>query len=354
MKKILSLILGAAMVTSLAACGGGSSTGTTAAPAASSTTAAASAETKAAESGGSTAKATNFPTKAITDIVPTSAGGSTDLYNRLIGNYIEQYIGQPFVIENKTGGAQTIGVQAIADAKPDGYTIGVGWGASFGMRPYLLNVQYSIDDFKFICGVLEQKNCIIVRSDSEWNSLDDLTKAMKEKTLNYGAGSAASYQYAWAAYLMNQLGVTANMIPHDGDADTIVALQNGSVDWVCCETTSAVSALKSGDVKMIACLGDERDDHYPDVPSVTELGYKAALKHTMALVCPKDVPDENVEVLRSGIEQTLKNEEFMQKCNDSGYNVIYKEGDECREEAETMGEIIQQMIGEGVFGEVKK
>ncbi len=338
MKKILAAVLSTVMAISMAACSAAPPAAPVAAPAA-------EAKTEAPA-----APADDFPTKTILDIVPVSAGGSTDIINRLIGNYIEEYIGQPFVIENKTGGAQTIGVQAIADAKPDGYTIGVGWGASFGMRPFLLDVAYSVDDFAFICGVLEQKNAIIVRADSEWNTLDDLKAAMEKETLNYGAGAAASYQYAWACYMMNQMGVSANMIPHNGDADAIVALMGGAVDWVCCETTSAASQLKSGDVKMIACLGEERDDHYPDVPAVTELGYEAVLKHTMALVCPKDVPAERIEILRDGIEKVLQNEEFMKQCSEAGYNIVYKSGEDCRKEVDNMIEVVKPMIDAGIFG----
>lgn len=341
MKKLLSVLLLCAMVLSLVACG------SSAKPASSSSAAPASSTSSSLSEA---TKTDNFPTKVITDIVPTSAGGSTDLYQRLIGTFIEKYLGQGFVVENKTGGAQVIGVTAIRDAAPDGYTIGVGWGASFAMRPYLLDVPYKMDDFTFICGVLEQKSCIIVRGDSEWNTLEDLTNAMKAKTLNYGAGAAGSYQYAWASYMMHQLDVSANMIPHNGDADAIVALQGGAVDWVCCETTSAVSALKSGDVKMLTALSVDRDPTYPDIPSFGELGYEADLNHSMSIVCPAGVPADRVEALRAAIEKTLKDPDFLKQAQAAGYNVSYKSGEECVEEFNKMAEIIKPMVDAGIFG----
>lgn len=335
MKRLLSALIACAMIFSLAACGSDGSGSTSGGG--------------ADAQGGSS---DSYPTKPITDIVPTSAGGSTDLYQRLIGTYIEKYLGQGFVVENKTGGAQVIGVTAIKDAAPDGYTIGVGWGASFGMRPYLLDVTYTMDDFQFICGVLEQKNAIIVRGDSEWNTLDDLKKAMEANPgkINYGAGSSGSFQYVWAAYIMDQMGVSANMIPHDGDAGAIVSLQSGAVDWVSCETTSAVSALKSGEVKMLVNCGTERDETYPDVPCLTELDYESVLTHTMAIVCPADVPAERVEKLRAAIEQVLQDPEFIAQCETAGYSYIYKTGEECIEEVHKMEDVIKPMITAGVFG----
>lgn len=339
MKKLLSALIACAMVFSLAACGSKGDTKT-------------DGSKSGATSGATSGTTDSYPTKPITDIVPTSAGGSTDLYQRLIGTYIEKYLGQGFVVENKTGGAQVIGVTAIKDSEPDGYTIGVGWGASFGMRPYLLDVSYSMDDFQFICGVLEQKNAIIVRADSEWNTLEDLKAAMEANPgkINYGAGSSGSFQYVWAAYIMNQMGVTANMIPHDGDAGAIVSLQSGAVDWVSCETTSAVSALKSGDVKMLVNCGTERDETYPDVPCLTELGYESVLSHTMAIVCPADVPADRVEKLRSSIEQVLQDPDFIAQCETAGYSYVYKTGDECIQEIHNMEEVIKPMIDAGVFG----
>lgn len=339
MKKLLSAMIACAMLFSLAACGAKGDTKTDGSKSGSTSTA-------------SSGTSDNYPTKPITDIVPTSAGGSTDLYQRLIGNYIEKYLGQSFVVENKTGGAQVIGVTAIKDSAPDGYTIGVGWGASFGMRPYLLDVTYSMDDFQFICGVLEQKNVIIVRGDSEWNTLDDLKAAMEANPgkINYGAGASGSFQYVWAAYIMNQMGVTANMIPHDGDAGAVVSLQSGAVDWVSCEPTSCVSALKSGDVKVLVNCGTERDPGYPDAPSLTELGYESVLSHTMAIVCPAAVPAERVEKLRAAIEQVLQDPDFIAQCESAGYAYSYKTGEECIQEIHNMEEVIKPMIDAGVFG----
>lgn len=119
---------------------------------------------------------------------------ATDLYNRLMGTYIEKYLGQGFVIENVTGGAQVIGTTKLADSEPDGYTLGGGWSASFGMRPYLLEVTYDVDDFTFVCGILDQIEACIVRSDAKWNTLDELMEDLKnDPSIKFGAGNAGSF-----------------------------------------------------------------------------------------------------------------------------------------------------------------
>ena len=149
---------------------------------------------------------------------------------------------------------------------------------------------------------------------------------------------------------MNQMGVTANMIPHDGDAGAVVSLQSGAVDWVSCEPTSCVSALKSGDVKVLVNCGTERDPGYPDAPSLTELGYESVLSHTMAIVCPAAVPAERVEKLRAALEQVLQDPDFIAQCESAGYAYCYKTGEECIQEIHNMEEVIKPMIDAGVFG----
>ena len=221
MKKALALLLALVMLFALAACGSSNQT-TTSAPAG----------TTAAPSGTTAAPAAdNYPTKTLINIVCTSAGGSTDVFARLLGEYVAKYLGQGWVVENHTGGAQIIGTTDLAKSAADGYTVGTCWSASFGMRPYLLEATYTVDDFEFVCGVLHQYSSVIVRKDAKWQTLEDLINDLKaDSTIKYGAGSAGSMQFIWMRYIMDQAGVAATFIPHDGDAGAITSLQSGLPD----------------------------------------------------------------------------------------------------------------------------
>lgn len=336
MKKAISLLLALAMMLTLIACGQKD----TQTPGDSD-----------AQTPDSAAATTNWPTKPITDIVCTSAGGSTDLYNRLIGNNIEKYLGQAFVIENVTGGAQVIGTTKLAQSEPDGYTLGGGWSASFGMRPYLLDVTYDVDDFIFVCGVLDQVEAVIVRADSEWETLDDLIEAVKaDPSIKYGAGSAGSFQYVWARYVMNQKGVNGTFIPHDGDADALTALMGGAVEFVFAETTSALSGIKGGNYRVLATCKTERDTkNAPDAPSLTELGYECKLSHTMSLIMPAGTPQEYVDKLYNAVEQMMQDPDFIAQCEQGGFSTVFKTGEEVRQEIDDLASIIRPMIENGDF-----
>ena len=189
MKKAIALLLALVMLFALAACGS-STDSTTQAP--------------AGTSGSTTqAPADNYPTKALINIVCTSAGGSTDVFARLLGEYVAKYLGQGWVVENHTGGAQIIGTTDLAKSAADGYTVGTCWSASFGMRPYLLEATYTVDDFEFVCGVLHQYSSVIVRKDAKWQTLEELINDLKtDSSIKYGAGSAGSMQFVWMRYIM--------------------------------------------------------------------------------------------------------------------------------------------------------
>lgn len=344
MKKLLSALLVSAMLLSLAACG---SSGKTSSNESSKSSAPAASSAAASQP----APADDYPTKPITDIVCTSAGGSTDLYNRLIGTYIEKYLGQGFVVENVTGGAQVIGTTQLANSEPDGYTLGGGWSASFGMRPYLLEVTYDVDDFTFVCGILNQIEACIVRADSPFQTLDDLIAYVGEHPETpYGAGDAGSFQYLWARYVMNQKGVNGTFIPHNGDAAALTSLLGGAVDFVFAETTSAMSGIKSGDYRVLATCMTERDPATPDVPCLTELGYECKLSHTMSLIMPAGVPQERVDKIYNAVEQVMQDPEFIEQCNQSGFSACFKTGAEIRQEIDDLAAIVKPMIDAGELG----
>ena len=118
--------------------------------------------------------ADGYPNKPIVAICPWTAGGGTDVVLRLIGSFLPKYLGQGLIVDNQTGGAAIPGTFAQVRARPDGYAIGVNTTTTFTLRPLILDVAYTLDDFTFILGVFDQKNMVLVRKDSPFKTLEDL------------------------------------------------------------------------------------------------------------------------------------------------------------------------------------
>ena len=192
MKKIIALALTMALACSLASCG--KSGGETSTDKSNPPSSAATSNPQTPSNAGS---ADSYPEKAIKMIIPYSAGGASDMGGRVIASCLPTYLpGATIVVENQAGGAAVPGTLAMATADPDGYTIGYNWYASYTLRPQIMETGYTMDDYKFICGITTQMNTLYVTADSPFQTFEDLISYMKEHPgeLNYTCGAAGSFQ----------------------------------------------------------------------------------------------------------------------------------------------------------------
>lgn len=290
----------------------------------------------------------DFPNKTITDIVSWSPGGNSDLSQRMISSFIQGYLGQGMVIENQPGGGAVPGTTAIANAKPDGYTIGLNWGASFILRPYVMDVTYKLEDFEYIIGFSVQRNALFVRADAPYNTLEELIAYMKDHPgeLTWSGGAAAAFQQLLGAILWDEAGVESAYVPYGGHKDASVALLAGNIDIALIEPASAISELQSGDIKMLCVFEKERLDYYPDVPTAIESGYDIAYPHTMMIVGPAGIPADRVKKLHDAIKATIEDEAFLKLANNSNLEIVYKSGEEVRAELEEMAPLFEKAAKE--------
>lgn len=290
----------------------------------------------------------SYPEKPVVNIVSWAAGGTTDISQRLLGSFMPKYLGQPFVIENQAGGAAVPGTTAIARSAPDGYTVGVNWGASFTLRPFVLDVPYTVEDFTFIIGFLNQRNAIFVRNDSPFKTLTDLVEYAKAHPgeLNYGAGAAASYQHLVAAAFTYKAGIEAEMIPYDGSRPSVVALLGGNLDYCVVEPGNAVSEMKSGTVRCLAVFEHERLAMWPDVPTALECRVDVVFPHTQFILGPAGMPKEAVVKLHDAIKAALEDPEFLKMAANAGLEIEYKSGEQVRQEIVDSIERLRPIIKE--------
>lgn len=275
-----------------------------------------------------------FPTKPIQNIVAWAPGGSSDMAQRLVANYITKYLGQPMVIVNKPGGAAVPGTTEIARSKPDGYTIGMNWYASFVLRPYLIKVPYKIEDYTFMLGMVRQRNVVAVRSDSPFKSLKDLIDFGKKnpKKLTFSGTATASWQHLAGMHLNQIAGMETQFVPFDGGRPASVALLGGHVDYMVGQPVEFSAELKAGQFRILAALENERIPMVPDVKTATELGYKVAHPHMMIIIGPAGIPADRVKKIQDAYKAVLADKEFLKKADDMGLEVEYKSGEEVKNE----------------------
>jgi len=287
----------------------------------------------------SVAAAPSYPEKSIIDICPVSAGGASDLSQRLMGSIIPKYLnGKTLIVENKPGGASVIGTNELAKAKPDGYTIGMVWGASFTLRPYVMEVPYKMDDFEYIIGMFAQRNCLVVRADSPYKKLSDLIDAAKAAPgkLTYGGSTAASYQSLVGSALNKAAGIKTTYVPADGTKDAVVALIGNHLDYVVCEPAAVASDLAAGTLVSLCVFEDAELPILPGVPTARSLGFDVAYPHTMMMCAPKGTPPEITKILHDAIKATLEDPEFIKLATKAGLEIKYQSGADVKAETEAI------------------
>lgn len=287
-----------------------------------------------------------FPTKPIQNIVAWAAGGSSDMSQRLVANYITKYLGQPMVIVNKPGGAAVPGTTEIARSKNDGYTIGMNWYASFVLRPYLLKVPYKIEDYTFMLGMVRQRNVVAVRADSPFKTLKDLIDYAKKnpKKLLFSGSPTASWQHLAGMHLNQIAGMETQFVPYDGGRPSAVALLGGHIDYIVGQPVEFSAELKAGQIRMLAALENERIPMVPDVPTATELGYKVAHPHMMIIVGPAGIPANRVKKIQDAYKAVLEDKGFIKTADDMGLEVEYKSGEEVIKEILQLDAVYKALV----------
>lgn len=269
----------------------------------------------ACDSGGKSG-ADNYPSQVITMIVNYSAGGGTDLAARAIADAAAKQLNGNITYQNLTGGSGTVGVTSLAQAKNDGYTIGVATLSPLALVPYQLEVTYTPDDFEYICAFSQYGYGVVVSKDSPYQTLDDLLNAAKAETVNFGA---TGYPQPFA---MDDLGKAAgasfNYVNYASTTDLVTDILGGFLPCGMVDEASFAAYVESGDMRLLASATDHRWAKAPDVKTLTELGYDVEILSYMGICVPKGTDAAIVAKLREAFKAASEDatyKEILTNCN---------------------------------------
>jgi tripartite-type tricarboxylate transporter receptor subunit TctC len=257
------------------------------------------------------ATAADFPSKPISVIVPYGAGGGTDTTGRFLAKEAEKYLSQPIAVINRSGGSGTVGTAEAAAAKADGYTLYFGASDALVTSPHSLNVPYTVDDFRGIVGVSYAPSSIAVRTDSPWETLEDLlAEAGTDTIVDRGHSGVGGVHHTLLKSLFLDSGVKFRDIPFQGGSKAIAAIRGGHVDLIGGTPGSMVPSIEAGETRLLAVSSEERLDSFPDVPTFKEKGLDIVATVEWYLLAPKDTPDDVVAVLEEAFLKAANSDEF--------------------------------------------
>ncbi len=254
-----------------------------------------------------TAGAQTWPTRAVSVVSPFTAGNASDLIGRITLEQVSRQVGQPFVIENRPGGGGTLGVNQVAKAEPDGYTI-LMHSSSFSAALVLhKSLPYdTLKDFAPVIPIGIQPVVLIVAPSKGFKTVGDLVAAAKANpgAMNFASAGIGSTSHMGAERFRHAAGFQAQHIPFRGPAEAFAEVLSGRIDFYFLPLAPALSLVKEGKVVALAVGAEKRSPDLPDVPTMAEAGLPDAAYHFWgAIFVPAKTPRE---VIRKLHEETAK------------------------------------------------
>jgi tripartite-type tricarboxylate transporter receptor subunit TctC len=275
----------------------------------------------------------DYPERPITLIVPWGAGGGTDATGRMIASLLEEELGQPVNVVNRTGGSGVVGHSAIATAAPDGYTIGV-LTVEIGMMHWAGLTELTGADYTPIALYNYDPAGLQVRADSEWQTAQDVLDAVAAapgEHMASGTGQGGIWHLALAG-MLNEAGIApdaAPWVPSQGAAPGLQELAAGGVDIVPCSVVEATALMDAGKVRSLAVMDSERLAAFPDVPTLKEAtGLDWEMAAWRGIGGPKGMPDDVTSTLTAALEKAYNSAEFQDFMESRGFGLIWAPNEE--------------------------
>jgi tripartite-type tricarboxylate transporter receptor subunit TctC len=265
-----------------------------------------------------------YPTRPVRIIVPIAPAGATDITARLIGQWLSERLGQPFIIENRPGGGGNIGTEAVVHAPADGYTLLMAGSFNATNATLYDKLNYNfIRDIAPVAGVFRGPFAMVVNPSVPAKSVPEFiayAKANPRKLNMASAGNGTASHVAGELFKMMS-GVDMVHVPYRGGGPAITDLLGGQVQVMFPTTVASIENIKAGRLRALAVTAATRSDALPDIPTVGEFvpGYEASTWY--GICAPKATPAEIVEKLNKEVDAGLADPKIKARFLDLGGDV---------------------------------
>lgn len=277
------------------------------------------------------ALAQTYPNQPVTIVVPFGAGGRTDLTARGVAQALEKHLGVAVPVINKPGAGGVIGAKYVANAKPDGYTVGIFSSAVISAQ-YTVQTGTNLADYK-LAGVMESSPAAIsVNYDAPWKTLKDLVAAANKSPgqLKLGMIPGASAQ-VFAGGFVDAAGIKVNMVPFKSDAPGVTALAGGHIDTHVAVPASYKALSDAKKVRMLGVAADKRMTTFPDVPTMREQGVDLVIGSFHGLFVPKGASEQVVAALESALRKAMSEKSVNEQMANVGLGPLFMGRDEAKQ-----------------------
>ena len=291
-----------------------------------------------------TPAAADYPDRPIEMIITFPPGGPTDLAARVVQPAFAKALNVPVVLVNKGGSGGAVAMDAVAKAKPDGYTIAATVRSTISITPAVQsNVPYRLKDFEVIGTYAASPQALVVKKGAPWRTLEELVNDVKANPGKHSYGSAGQGTNSHLAMELLKLarGLDMAHVPFQGSGPLKNAVLGGHVPVAAVSLSTMIPLIKSGDVIALVVSGDKRNPAVPDVPTMAEKGVpEASLSTTMELYAPAKTPKPVVDRLAQALATAMKNPDTLAALEKAGLEPDYHSPEASRQQIERETEVV--------------
>ncbi|MCW5261133.1 tripartite tricarboxylate transporter substrate binding protein [Verminephrobacter eiseniae] len=295
-------------------------------------------------------KASHWPSKPVTLVIPYPPGGSSDIVGRQLADRLREELGQTIVVENKAGAATTIGATAVARAAKDGHTLLLSAGSTFTVAPHLSDkLQYKFDDFAPVAPVSATPFVLVVRKDFPARNLREFAAYAQAHPgkVNNATNGQGGLGHLLGELVATGLGVQLTQVHYKGAVPAAMDLIGGIVDSNVQALTNAVPNVNTGQYRALAVLSAERQPLLPQVPTFKELGYPQIVGDAWyAVFAPAGTPKPVLDKLGAAIRKITGSARFGEAMRKVGNQAQTGTPEQLREmtlqQSRRWGDLIRQ------------
>ncbi len=268
-----------------------------------------------------------YPSKPIMWVCPYAAGGNADNRSRQVAKVMSQVLGQPILIDNKAGAGGNIGTEAIARAKPDGYTIGMGNFAPLAVNHALFKkINFDpINDIVPIMLIERGPLVLMVRNDSPFKTVKDIVAAAKAAPgkYSYGSGGIGGTHHLSGALLEHSAGIDLIHAPYKSGSAAATDLMGGQTHMQFEQMYAAMPSIQGGKLRALAITSKTRSPLLPNVPTMAEAGYPAVeVLNWQGIVGPKGLPADIVKLLNAAGNKAMQDKDVRERMLSQGNEIV--------------------------------
>jgi tripartite-type tricarboxylate transporter receptor subunit TctC len=269
-----------------------------------------------------------FPSKPVRIVVPQTPGGASDALARIMAQKLTEKWGQSVVVENRAGAGGNVGMEAVAQSAPDGYTLLMSYAGSHAINPALYKkLPFDpVKDFAPVATLATLPFVLVARPDAPFKSVSELIEQGRKSTLTFGSAGNGSVNHLLGVMFNMNTGTQLTHVPYKGAAPAMQDLMGGQINMVFTSLPSVAGSLRNGSLRGIAVTSAHRSGTFAQIPTLAESGLKNFdVSPWFGLFAPGATPPAVVRKINADINELLRNKDVIEKFAAQGADPLARQ-----------------------------